>query len=67
MTLNDLTNMAWAHRTKILGFTQITIGQMTTWHFLPPLTSSILTTINGLLTVWVGFFNNSQPKSTPNV
>lgn len=48
----------WSHRTKILGFIQITIGAMTLWSFIPPQTATYLTAANGLLTVWVGWFNS---------
>ncbi len=50
----------WSHRTKILGFAQITIGAMSLWTFIPPDTATYLTAANGLLTVWVGWFNSRQ-------
>jgi hypothetical protein len=55
----------WPHRTKILGFLQITFAQMMGWQFLSPVTVSILTTANGLLTVWVGFMNSRASKDAP--
>jgi len=55
----------WKHRTKCLGFAQITIGAMALWTFLPPSWATYLTAANGLLTVWVGFFN-SRNLETPN-
>lgn len=53
----------WKHRTKLLGFMQITFAQMMLWDFLPKWTVVALTSANGLLTVWVGFLN-SQSKET---
>ncbi len=50
----------WSHRTKILGFFQITIGAMSLWTFIPPTVATYLTAANGLLTVWVGWFNSRQ-------
>lgn len=60
MSWSKVTTVAWSHRTKILGFAQITLAQMGTWHFLSPVTISVMTTVNGLLTVWVGFINSRQ-------
>ena len=54
----------WKHRTKLLGFMQITFAQMMLWDFLPKSVIVALTSANGLLTVWVGFLN-SQAKETP--
>lgn len=49
----------WKHRTKVLGFVQITIGAMALWTFIPPTVATYLTAANGLLTVWVGFVNSA--------
>lgn len=53
-----LFDFLWRNRTKCLGFIQITIGAMSIWSFLPPAWATGLTAANGLLTVWVGFFNS---------
>lgn len=58
MKFSRVAALAWTHRTKVLGFMQITLAQMMGWQFLTPVTVSILTTVNGLLTVWVGFMNS---------
>lgn len=55
----------WSHRTKVLGFAQITIGAMALWTFIPPDMATYLTAANGLLTVWVGFVNSHQNAATP--
>ena len=55
-----LVELIWKHKTKVMGFCQITIAQMVGWTFLPPIYASILGTINGLLTVWIGFANTTK-------
>ena len=57
------TTWLWRHRTKVLGFAQITIAQVMLWDFLPAAAVVALTSANGLLTVWVGFLN-SQAQAT---
>lgn len=52
----------WRHRTKVLGFAQITFAQMMLWDFLPPSLIVALTSANGLLTVWVGFLNSQATQ-----
>ncbi len=54
----------WRHRTKILGFMQITFAQMMLWDFMPTAAVVALTSANGLLTVWVGFLNSSTQGPT---
>jgi hypothetical protein len=54
----------WKHRTKILGFAQITIAQVMLWDFISPDVGVVLGSANGLLTVWVGFIN-SQTQDKP--
>ena len=56
----------WNHRTKVLGFAQITIAQVMLWDFISPGAAVALGSINGLLTVWVGFINSQVNKETPN-
>lgn len=52
------TDWLWKHRTKILGFAQITIAQVMLWDFISPHIAVALGSANGLLTVWVGFLNS---------
>ena len=60
------TKWLWAHRTKILGFTQITIAQVMLWDFISPGIAVALGSANGLLTVWVGFLNSQMNQEPPN-
>ena len=55
----------WSHRTKVLGFAQITIAQVMLWDFISPTIGVILGSANGLLTVWVGFINSQVNQETP--
>lgn len=58
-------NWLMQHRTKVLGFTQITVAQIMLWDFIPSEVGIALASANGLLTVWVGFLNSSA-KEPPN-
>jgi hypothetical protein len=59
------TKWLWDHRTKVLGFTQITIAQVMLWDFISPGVGVALGSINGLLTVWVGFLNSQINQENP--
>lgn len=54
----------WRHRTKLLGFMQISFAQMMLWDFLPKWAVVALTSANGLLTVWVGFLNTQTTENS---
>lgn len=53
-------NWLMQHRTKALGFAQITVAQIMLWNFIPPHLGIALASANGLLTVWVGFLNSQK-------
>jgi hypothetical protein len=59
-------NWIWNHRTKTLGFVQITVGSLATaTNVFGPETLKIYVLANGLLTAWVGFFNSSRTPPSP--
>jgi hypothetical protein len=57
------TKWLWTHKTKVLGFIQLTIAQIMLWDFISPAIGIALGSANGLLTVWVGFINSQQETS----
>lgn len=53
----------WNNRTKAFGFVQVTIAYFAASDgiFSPQMLKAYLF-VNGLLTVWLGFFNSSKLK-----
>lgn len=53
----------WCHRTKVLGFTQVTLGVLATADgIFSPLTLKCIILASGIATAWVGFFNTSKAR-----
>lgn len=53
----------WCHRTKVLGFTQVTLGVLATADgIFSPLTLKCIILASGIATAWVGFFNSSKAR-----
>lgn len=51
------------HGTKILGFSQVTIGVLAVADgIFPPESMKYILLASGLLTAWRGFFNSAQAK-----
>lgn len=51
----------WSHKTKILGFLQITVGAIASVDgIFEPLTVKILLMSSGVLTAWCGFLNSKK-------
>lgn len=53
------------HRTKTLGLAQISIAQVMLWDFVPSKVGVALASLNGLLTVWVGYVNSHANDQEP--
>ncbi len=56
------TDFLWSHRTKILGFLQLTVGFLATSGVFADEWVKWFTFASGLLTVWVGFINSQANK-----
>lgn len=54
-----------AHPQRVLGFVQVTIGQIALWDVLPPKYAAILSSVAGLFQVWTAFLQSA--KEPPNV
>ena len=59
-------NLLWAHRTKLLGFLQLTVGFLATSGVFADEWVKWFTFASGLLTVWVGFINSQANKESQN-
>jgi hypothetical protein len=58
-----LLRYLWSHRTKTLGFIQVTLGVLATADGLfSPMALKIIILCSGLATAYVGFFNTRTPK-----
>jgi hypothetical protein len=55
-------NWLLAHKTKVLGFAQITVGFLATSGVFGDGWVKWFTFFSGLLTVWVGFLNSQKAK-----
>lgn len=52
---------AWSHKTKILGFLQITVGAIASVDgVFEPMTVKVLLMSSGVLTAWCGFLNSKR-------
>lgn len=57
----------WRHRTKTLGFIQVTLGVLATADgIFSPLTLKCIILASGIATAWVGFFNSAKAKQPPD-
>jgi hypothetical protein len=53
----------WCHRTKVLGFAQVTLGVLATADgIFSPLALKCIILGSGLATAYVGFFNSSKNR-----
>lgn len=53
----------WTHRTKCLGFIQITLGALAVADgVFSPFALKIIILSSGVTTAWVGFFNSMAKK-----
>jgi len=58
----------WCHRTKCLGFIQITLGALAVADgVFSPFALKIIILASGVTTAWVGFFNSMKKESASNV
>jgi hypothetical protein len=56
----------WRHRTKTLGFIQVTLGVLAAADgIFSPFTLKCIILGSGLATAYVGFFNSAQAKKQP--
>lgn len=55
----------WCHRTKCLGFIQITLGALAVADgVFSPFALKLIILSSGVTTAWVGFFNSMAKKDT---
>ena len=59
-------SVLWDHRTKMLGFIQVTLGVLSTTDGLfTPLAVKCILLGSGISTAWLGFFNSSRLPRDP--
>jgi hypothetical protein len=63
MNIKDIPTWLWSNRTKVFGFIQVTIAYFAAAEgVFSPQQLKIYLFANGLLTVWLGFFNSTKIK-----
>jgi len=58
----------WCHRTKCLGFIQITLGALAVADgVFSPFALKLIILASGVTTAWVGFFNSMKKENEADV
>lgn len=61
--MKQILYFLWCHRTKTLGFIQVTLAVLaTTDGIFSPLAVKLILLGSGLTTAWLGFFNSAQSR-----